>query len=211
MDWESNNILITPLPRHILITGEAWPVHTDFRIWMQCDMLLCDPAVPAVEKITRAAKLCLDIAGENANDTINALIANHSGDLAAGIFQFYACPMPGGGTSAKQQRQEKGHKRVYHFGYDAPYIYAAFFAQYGIDLRRTELHWWEFSALLQGLCGDHKFCDIMSYRGMDLSKIKDREQRAFYRRMQSLYRLPDTRPEAEKEEAFAGELGKLIH
>lgn len=40
---------------------------------------------------------------------------------------------------------------VIDYEIDAPYIYAAFLEQYGIDLIDTRLHWHKFLALLHGL------------------------------------------------------------
>lgn len=40
---------------------------------------------------------------------------------------------------------------VLDYDIDAPYIYAAFMEQYGIDLLEASLHWYKFLALLQGL------------------------------------------------------------
>lgn len=42
----------------------------------------------------------------------------------------------------------------------------------------------------------------MEYRAVDLSTIKDKEQKAFYRKMKQIYRLPDSRSEEEKEAAM---------
>lgn len=42
-------------------------------------------------------------------------------------------------------------ERVLDYEIDAPYIYAAFMEQYGIDLIDTRLHWYKFVALLRGL------------------------------------------------------------
>ena len=47
--------------------------------------------------------------------------------------------------------REKGGERVLDYEIDAPYIYAAFMEQYGIDLIDTRLHWYKFVALLHGL------------------------------------------------------------
>ena len=52
---------------------------------------------------------------------------------------------------------------------------------------------------------------IVSYRGADLSKIKDKEQRAFIRRMKTRYVLPDKRSEDEKERDIVTELEGLFN
>ncbi len=72
-------------------------------------------------------------------------------------------------------------------------------AQYGIDLTKDDLHWWLFRALFEGLNDENKICKVMEIRSIDLSKIKDKEQKAHYRRLKRIYRLPDPRCEEEQE------------
>ena len=43
----------------------------------------------------------------------------------------------------------------------------------------------------------------MGYRSIDLSKIKDKEQKAYYRKLKRDFALPDNRTEEEKERDFA--------
>ena len=39
----------------------------------------------------------------------------------------------------------------------------------------------------------------MEIRALDLSKVKDKEQKAHYRRLKRVYKLPDPRSEEERE------------
>ena len=77
---------------------------------------------------------------------------------------------------------------IYSFDYDSEYIYAAFMDQYNIDL----------------------IVKIMEYRSIDIDKIKDKGQKAFYRKMKNLYKLPDLRTEAQKEKAVYDSLSVLF-
>ena len=79
--------------------------------------------------------------------------------------------------------------------------------QYKIDLNSIKyLHWWKFKALFKSLNEKTQFVKIMGYRAMNLSKIKDKEMKSNYKRMQKLYALPDMRTEEEKEADFAEQL-----
>ncbi|MDR2048369.1 MAG: bacteriophage Gp15 family protein [Treponema sp.] len=51
----------------------------------------------------------------------------------------------------------------YDWKLDSEYIYAAFMQQYGIDLIKTNLHWFDFCALFNGLVNT-KLNDIISAR-----------------------------------------------
>lgn len=94
-------------------------------------------------------------------------------------------------------------KRYFDFEADGDFIYSSFLQQYNIDLCESEqLHWWKFKALMNGLSDETQFVKVVQYRGMDLSKIKDKEQKSFYRKMKALYKLPDNRSEEQKEKAL---------
>ena len=75
--------------------------------------------------------------------------------------------------------------------------------QYKIDLNNIKyLHWWKFKALFNSLNKNTHFVEIMGYRAMDLSKIKDKEEKKRYKRLQKIYALPDMRTEEQKEADF---------
>ena len=81
----------------------------------------------------------------------------------------------------------------FSFTQDAPYIYAAFRQQYGIDLlaERGKLHWWAFNALLKGLTADTQFVRILQIRQKPIPRAtkSNREGIAQLLRLKSEYRL----------------------
>lgn len=82
-------------------------------------------------------------------------------------------------------------------------IYSAFIETYQMDLQEIDyLHWWKFKAMFNSLNKDTKIVEIMGYRAIDLSKIKDKEEKARYRKLKKIYKLPDMRTEAQKEADF---------
>ena len=73
-------------------------------------------------------------------------------------------------------------------------------SQYKIDLYSIDyLHWWKYKALFKGLTEDNEIVKIMGYRSMDLSKIKDKEQKEHYKKLKKMYALPVKVSETEKE------------
>ena len=104
-------------------------------------------------------------------------------------------------TPVKSENKDRAvNKNYFDFEYDANLIYSAFLQQYKIDLCQTNMHWWTFKALLGGLSDDTHFIKVVQYRSMDLSKIKDKEQKRHYQKMKALYKLPDNRSEEQKEQ-----------
>lgn len=180
------SILTRPLQDSVVIDGKQYPIRTGFREWIEIGQILSSRGEMNT-RIVEALKLCYF------RDSLPPEIAA----ATYAMIDFYAGtqkPCTEKGTEGKRKEP------IYDFEYDSEYIFAAFMAQYGIDLTQTDLHWHKFKALFLGLDENNKICKIMEYRGMELSKIKDKEQRAFYRRMKHLYRLPDMRTEEEKEQ-----------
>lgn len=94
------------------------------------------------------------------------------------------------GNPMPQQKEEK----VYSIKQDAPYIYASFYQDYGIDLfeMQGKLHWEKFKALLSGLRQDTKFKEILNIRTMELPTGKGTEkQRKNIKELKEYYRLED--------------------
>lgn len=194
------NILLDQLPDYVESDGQQFEIRTDFRIWIRFDLLIAGGMLTP-EKLVEILKLCYDL------EKTNPLPQTAEKAMLA-LSEFYAGKkLQGEKETVATQRQ----KRIYSFAEDAEYIYAAFLSQYNINLNRIRyLHWWEFKALFQGLDDTHKFSKIMEYRAMDLSKVKDKEEKRFYRQMKQLYALPDNRTEEEKEADMLSVLAGII-
>lgn len=59
--------------------------------------------------------------------------------------------------------------------------------------------WWKFKAMFNALKEDNEIVKIMSYRAMDLSKIKAKEEKAYYKKMKELYKIPSDLSKGKKE------------
>ena len=86
----------------------------------------------------------------------------------------------------------------YSYLADAGAINAAFQRVYGIDLSTATMHWWRFSALLEGLV-THSFEDRVQYRITEPGKIKDKARREHYYQMRRLYQLDEHGKPAAKQ------------
>lgn len=171
------------LPSGVFIDGRLYRMNTDFKVWLRVEELLRGEGT---ENIPELLKLCyIDLP-----PTLSQAIE--------GISDFFTMGQAGGDKKAAA-----GKTAVIDFEYDAKFIWAAFMAEYQIDLHTAHMHWHDFLTLLGSLSEDNMLCRIMQYRSVNLSKIKDKEQRAFYRRMQKKYKLPDRRSESEKESEMA--------
>lgn len=173
------NILIDILPTEIEINNKAYEVNFDFRTLILLNLLLCDIEISEQDKVKQALILFYPIIPIDIKEAINKMA------------WFNRC-----GKEIEYKKTKKTNfttgKRTLDFEKDADLIYSAFMSQYNINLQRIEyLHWWEFQSLLNGLKDDNKLCEIMGYRSKDLSKIKDKEEKNFYKEMQEIYSLDD--------------------
>lgn len=107
----------------------------------------------------------------------------------AGLLWFYR-----GGKDAPDEHTAalaKAKPLAFDYILDGPLIVAAFQAAYGLDLTdpATQIHWWRFQALLQGLPETCVFSRVVGWRTADLSGMKG-SQLTYYREMQQRYALP---------------------
>ena len=173
-------------PVSVEIGGARVPVNADFRVIL-CIDALHDQGMTDAERGLESLRLfygALPVDIETATER---------------MLWFLRC-----GEKEKQAVAWGGKppKPDFSFVHDAPMILAAFRDQYDIDLVSIDfLHWWEFRALFDGLRSGHLFCEVRRIRSMDLSKVKDNDQRKYYREMQKASALP--LPEGQQEELDA--------
>lgn len=185
------NIIIDKLPNDY----EGLKINTNFRSFILFELLMQDNNLSEREKISIALPLFYE--NLEVKDVKKAI---------KGIVWYYTL-----GKSEEKKKEKKSNntekkpkKQIYSYEHDANLIYSAFLSQYNIDLQDIEyLHWFKFKSLFEGLNDENKICEIMGYRAIDLNKIKDKEERKKYKKLQRQYALPDNRTEEEKEQDFA--------
>lgn len=199
------NILIDLLPTTIEIDNNKYEINSDFRTSILFELLMQDNSIINEDKIDLALNLYYNEVPPR----------EYRQEAVEKILWFYRC----GKDIKKSKGNSKGKSvtQIYSFEHDDDYIYAAFMDQYNIDLQDIEyLHWWKFKAMFNSLKEDIKMVKIMEYRSIDLSKIKDKEQKAYYKRMKDLYEIPISKDEDRKlkeiEEALlnGSDLSKLL-
>lgn len=186
-----NNIILDKLP---LYTPDGLKIRTNFRESIKFELLMQDRDISDENKIKMALNLyyCEPQKIQNIEQAIK------------NVLWFYKCGKEDKNVDKNNEENNIKNKQIYSYEFDAEYIYSAFMEQYNIDLSNIEyLHWWKFRALFSCLNESVLFTKIMGYRAMNLSKIKDKEMKKHYKKMQKLYALPDMRSEEEKENDFA--------
>lgn len=181
------NILIDNTPTSVKIENKFYKINSNFRNSILFEMMMQDPELTDEEKVINALNLYYPIIPLNEEKAIES------------IMWFYSC----GKDIDKSNKKRNGgsvNNKIYDYEFDDDYIYSAFLSQYGIDLQDIEyLHWWKFKAMFKALKEDNMIVKIMGYRGIDISKIKDKEQRLHYKRLKDMYKIPDNVSKTEKE------------
>lgn len=195
------NSFTAELPRFISVGGAAYAINTDFRIMADFEKKTADADI---SDKTAFAKIL--------SETVSALFIDFpkadARQIVEGLLWYYRC-----GKESRGVQGSGSKKRFYDYDEDADYIYAAFMQQYGDDLLTSHMHWWEFRAKFMSLTDATEFVKIMQLRGIDISKIKCREERSRIKKIQERYALssPQTRRFAslrDRDEAFKEKLRK---
>ena len=184
------NILLDRLPQ---ITQSGYKIRTDFRESIKFELLMQDNKIDEKNKVMQA----LNLYYYNVKEIT---------DISKAIDEmlwFFACGKNKNVDNKTEKDNKKETKQIYSYEFDAEYIYSAFLQQYKIDLNSIQyMHWWKFKALMENLNEGTQFVKIMGYRAIDISKIKDKEEKARYKKLKSIYALPDMRTTEQKEADF---------
>lgn len=174
------NWLIEELPESVWIDGLEYPVNAGFRAMLLIDMVMHDRELLDSEKIDQA----LDIfyCGNVPADTKAA---------SERMIWFQHCGKKKKKKSEAANRLQR-KKRALDYEKDSEYIFADFYAVYGMDLtdRSVILHWWKFSAMLECLPETCRICKIMYYRTAD-TRGMGKEHKKFMQKMREIYSLED--------------------
>ena len=185
------NIILDRLPESVEVRGKEHKIYSDFRTSILFETMMRSRELRPHEKIRQMLQIYYPVIPPDREEAVKK------------ILWFYA-----GGKEAKQKKEEKNRTRksfrknqtAYSFEQDAPYIYAAFRKEYGINLQKIkneELHWWEFLALFDSLPDDSKIMKIMYWRTCSTSGLPRKEVERL-NELKERYKLVDEESVEEK-------------
>lgn len=154
-------------PTKVRIEKEEYPINTDFRIAIECDKIARDLDISDFE---RALAIIYKLYGEK------GLNAKNNYDKLLELGQKYL--LCGKEITDSTNKEEPDMD----FEQDMVYIEASFMSDYNIDLSNTQMHWWKFYNLVNGLSNSElgNCCvlnRIRNLRNYDTSQIKDSKER----------------------------------
>jgi hypothetical protein len=174
-------LLTGNLPESFLIDGKEYKISSDFR------------EIVALEEILSSEDLTDAERGEQALNLFYGCIPSDVEAAVDKLCWFMQC--------GEKERPHRGRRQgtqgdfrqsaVYSFIHDAGLIYAAFMAQYGVDLCDVEyLHWWKFKAMFEGLEDSRVIKEVMRCRAVEIDSKMPQGQKDYYNAMKQRYALP---------------------
>jgi hypothetical protein len=154
-------------PKYVEVNGKRYDINTDFRVALKCDKIARDSSIDDNE---RGLAIIYLLYGEEALKDIY----NHQ-ELTELALKYLRC--------GKEEQLTRNEEVDMDFEQDMDYIEASFQSDFGISLEDTEMHWYKFNKLLNGLSNSEMGnCCILNrirnLRSYDTSKIKDAKEKA---------------------------------
>ena len=181
MLWLTNE----DLPKSVSINSKEWFVDTDFRAWIRFEEVLTDSSIKDEWKLLI---LCNSV-------SLDPCVLNYykEEDVFNALFSFYRMFKPR--LKASTSRNDE---IPYKYSSDIGYVYSAFLQQYGINILKSDMHWFEYKSLFDSLTDATKFVQIIGYRMQDVSKM-EKEQKKQAIELKKMYQIVDEEYEEEKE------------
>ena len=155
-------------PEFAEIEGKKYKINTDFRIAIKCNEIAEDKNISDYERVLAIIYL---LYGDEGIDT-----PKHYEKLFDIAKKYLLC-----GEEKKEYKSNE--KKDMDYIQDYGYIWASFMSDYnGLDIDNTEMHWWKFYDLLNGLSNSElgNCCvlnRIRNIRNMNINEIKDSKER----------------------------------
>lgn len=151
-------------PKYVIVDDRKYEINTSFRIAIKCNEVAQDSTISDTE---RALAIIYLLYGEK------GLKSNDKDVLMEKAQKYLSC-----GKEIEKNDEEPDMDYIE----DYDYIVASFMSDFGIDLDNTDLHWWKFSKLMNGLSNsDMGDCCVLNrirnLRNLDVKEIKDKKER----------------------------------
>ena len=153
-------------PTKVKIEDREYEINTDFRVAIECNQIAQDDKIDDYERAFAIIYKLYGESGLNAKYDLNKLLELGQKYLSCG----------------KEVENYKNEEPDMDFVQDMDYIEASFMSDYNIDLSNTEMHWWKFYNLINGLSNSEMGnCCVLNrvrnLRTIDTSEIKDTKER----------------------------------
>lgn len=174
------NLLTDDLPRTVTVDHNSYMIYTDFRDYIELQQMIMD-GVDDYAIVNYICDLYMNEKPDDLKECVRAINVFMKGNVDGSKNDSHDGSFNG----------KKASRFAFSYKYDAPYIIGAFLECYGIDLMTCEyMHWWKFNALFDSLNENTELKKRIAYRMMDISKIKNKDEKKRIRRIQKQIAIP---------------------
>lgn len=169
-------------PTKVQVDGVTIPLDTSFKTALRCMQVVNDDSISDQERALAIIYLLTDdIPKVDLRKLMNLLS------------KYLQC--------GEEPNRHRSFKKDMDFEQDEKFIISSFMYDYGIDLESTDMHWWRFIDLLNGLSSECILSRVRDIRTMDLSMYKDAKtkERILKARAQVALKSKHVETEEEKE------------
>ena len=151
-------------PEYVKINDKKYKINTDFRVAIECNEIAMDETISDLERALAIIYKLFGDDGINDSDNYEKLL-----ELAK---KYLCC-----GKEVVDNNEEPDMD----FIQDMDYIETSFMSDYSIDLANTNMHWWKFYNLMNGLSNSEmgNCCVLNRVRNLrtyDTKDIKDQKE-----------------------------------
>ncbi|MBQ1792542.1 MAG: hypothetical protein II008_20375 [Oscillospiraceae bacterium] len=139
------------IPTHITVSGRRYRIDTDFRNVMRMNEIMRQTDLTDEARDWLALRCLMRHPPRRRDRQIEALKALHE-------------------LLFSSKRGGVDEKKITDIEQDAELIFAAFLQEYGVNLWRDRLSWFEFTALLAGIAEGTRYSDILTIRARPMPK-----------------------------------------
>lgn len=158
-------------PEYAEINGKQYKINTDFRVAIECNRIAEDETISDLERSLAIIEMLF---GDEAIDDGKNNTELYAKFLDIGK-KYLLC--------GEEYDIKSNEKPDMDFIEDYGLIWASFMSDYnGLDINKTNMHWWQFMDLMNGLSNSEiGNCCILNrtrnYRNIDPKEIKDKKER----------------------------------
>lgn len=168
-------------PKYAKVDGVRYPINTSFTVALKCFDVVNDETISDTERSLAIIYMLFGFIPPEKN--IDKFL-----DIAV---KYLQC-----GESKETQETKK---KDMDFNYDMKYIVSSFMSDYHIDLTETDMHFFQFIDLIQGLTEKCSLNRVREIRNYNLNEIKDPKLRAQMARAQESFALPVQHTQEEQD------------
>lgn len=170
-------------PKYAKIGDTKYEINTSYKVALKCNEIAMDENISDYEKMLAIIYLLFGDKGFKDRDNHIKLL-----ELA---YKYLNCG---------EDKDPEPNEPDMDFKQDFRLIMASFKSDYGIDLSKEDLDWYDFYMYLNGLSEDCILNRIRTLRTYDLSKIDDKKERQELAKSKKRFALKKQEPKLTQEQ-----------